>query len=309
MLGTGEPPLHNTESQALTETKRAGWGLNVEICSGGCGGNPWGAVGVCDVWSEPKMPKLSLNNTKHPKHEYKRPTKTVILRKVQPQSCFVLSHLPQQTPTWWECWVCPLLLTIFCIYHDALVNDTALWRWHSSTLWITALPELRCSSSKMLPNMSSAGPGHGSAKPGFKVWRLKATIFLTENLPITCTSCCNFLHLQWPSRSRGLGPNLAYFILRFGEGAILEPDAPVVFVNGVPASLHDQCKTHIDEEALRSASLVLEEELHFKRRERSGDQEPSLFLQNALFCVCKFFKCKQFNSGSDRVQRCCTRTC
>jgi hypothetical protein len=68
--------------------------------------------------------------------------------------------------------------------------------------------------------------------------------------------------------STGLGPNLAYFVLRFGEGAMREPDAPVVFVNGVPASLEDQCATRITEEAIRFARWVLEEESQPRRRDR-----------------------------------------
>lgn len=70
------------------------------------------------------------------------------------------------------------------------------------------------------------------------------------------------------ARIQGLGPNLAYFVLRFGEGAMREPDAPVVFVNGVPASLEDQCATRITEEAIRFARWVLEEESQPRRRDR-----------------------------------------
>ena len=95
----------------------------------------------------------------------------------------------------------------------------------------------------------------------------------------------------------GLGPNLAYFVLRFGAGAMLEPDAPVVFDRGVAASLQEQCAAQIDAAALRAAGLVLEEEsqpVRSQRREitrsqpiqgdRSGAREqvePSL----AQFCV------------------------
>lgn len=49
---------------------------------------------------------------------------------------------------------------------------------------------------------------------------------------------------------------------------MLEPDAPVVFVNGVPASLQDQCATRINEDAIRFARGVLEEESQPRRRDR-----------------------------------------
>eukprot|EP00438_Fugacium_kawagutii_P015082 Skav214573 [mRNA] locus=scaffold57:55151:61195:+ [translate_table: standard] len=72
----------------------------------------------------------------------------------------------------------------------------------------------------------------------------------------------------------GLGPNLAYFVLRYGHGAIFEADAPVVFVNGVFASLPDLCATHITEDAVRSARLILEVESQPRRdmRERGRPQ-------------------------------------
>ena len=69
----------------------------------------------------------------------------------------------------------------------------------------------------------------------------------------------------------GLGPNLAYFILRFGEAAIHEPDAPAVFVNGMHASLQDQCNLHINTDAIRHARLILQEET--QPRSRQGQRE------------------------------------
>ena len=66
----------------------------------------------------------------------------------------------------------------------------------------------------------------------------------------------------------GLGPNLAYFILRFGEAAMHEPDAPAVFVNGMHASLQDQCNLRINTDAIRHARLILQEETQPRRQER-----------------------------------------
>eukprot|EP00434_Breviolum_minutum_P032871 symbB.v1.2.029074.t1/scaffold3147.1/size62449/2 len=73
------------------------------------------------------------------------------------------------------------------------------------------------------------------------------------------------------ARIQGLGPNLAYFILRFGEAAIHEPDAPAVFVNGMHASLQDQCNLHINTDAIRHARLILQEET--QPRSRQGQRE------------------------------------
>ena len=72
----------------------------------------------------------------------------------------------------------------------------------------------------------------------------------------------------------GLGPNLAYFILRFGEAAVHEPDAPAVFVNGMHASLQDQCNLHINTDAIRHARLILQEETQPRQpRSRQGQRE------------------------------------
>lgn len=77
----------------------------------------------------------------------------------------------------------------------------------------------------------------------------------------------------------------------------MEADAPVVFVNGVFASLPDLCATHITDDAVRSARLILEEESQPRRdmRERGRPQritaseetevQPSLSTQRA-FPVC-----------------------
>jgi len=64
------------------------------------------------------------------------------------------------------------------------------------------------------------------------------------------------------ARIQGLRPNLAYFILRFGESAISDPDAPIVFVDGNLVSLSEHCATHIDADAMRLARSVLEKESH-----------------------------------------------
>ena len=75
----------------------------------------------------------------------------------------------------------------------------------------------------------------------------------------------------------GLGPNLAYFILRFGEAAMHEPDAPAVFVNGMHASLQDQCNLHINSDAIRHARLILQEETQPRRSQErecaAGERE------------------------------------
>jgi len=74
------------------------------------------------------------------------------------------------------------------------------------------------------------------------------------------------------ARIQGLGPNLAYFILRFGEAAVHEPDAPAVFVNGMHASLQDQCNLHINTDAIRHARLILQEETQPGRSRGSREQ-------------------------------------
>lgn len=76
------------------------------------------------------------------------------------------------------------------------------------------------------------------------------------------------------ARVQGLGPNLSYFLLRFGEGAMRGPDAPLVFVNGVPASLQDQCAARINEDAIRSARLVIQEETQPRQRDMRSERLP-----------------------------------
>lgn len=76
------------------------------------------------------------------------------------------------------------------------------------------------------------------------------------------------------ARVQGLAPNLAYFLLRFGEGAMLGPDAPLVFANGVPASLQDQCAAQINEYAIRSAWLVIQEETQPRQRDMRSQRLP-----------------------------------
>ena len=57
---------------------------------------------------------------------------------------------------------------------------------------------------------------------------------------------------------------------------MLEPDAPVVVVNGMPVSLQDQCVARISEDAIRLARWVLEEESQPKRGDtRDQDREMS----------------------------------
>lgn len=73
------------------------------------------------------------------------------------------------------------------------------------------------------------------------------------------------------ARIQGLAPNLAYFILRFGETAISDPDAPSVFVDGTLTSLSAHCAAHINAEAMRIAKSVLEKESH-PRALRSREQ-------------------------------------
>ena len=96
---------------------------------------------------------------------------------------------------------------------------------------------------------------------------------------------------------------------------MLEPDAPVVFVNGVPASLQDQCAARINEDAIRCARWVLDEESQQsqqsqRRRDRDQDlrdlrdmsspqgqrtdardkPEPSLDKQNTTFLKIQFYR-------------------
>ena len=72
----------------------------------------------------------------------------------------------------------------------------------------------------------------------------------------------------------GLGPNLAYFVLRFGQDAISEPDAPAVFVGGLRASLADACHLHISSSAISCAVSVLDEEQTANKRKET---ESALF--------------------------------
>ena len=60
-----------------------------------------------------------------------------------------------------------------------------------------------------------------------------------------------------PEFFQGLGPNLAYFTLRFGEAAICDPDAPSVFVDGHLVSLAEHCATHINADAMRTSACVV----------------------------------------------------
>ena len=60
-----------------------------------------------------------------------------------------------------------------------------------------------------------------------------------------------------PEFFQGLGPNLAYFTLRFGEAAICDPDAPSVFVDGNLVSLAEHCATHINADAMRTSACVV----------------------------------------------------
>ena len=54
---------------------------------------------------------------------------------------------------------------------------------------------------------------------------------------------------------------------------MLGPDAPLVFVNGVPASLQDQCAAQINEYAIRSAWLVIQEETQPRQRDMRSQEE------------------------------------
>ena len=55
---------------------------------------------------------------------------------------------------------------------------------------------------------------------------------------------------------------------------MLGPDAPLVFVNGVPASLQDQCAAQINEYAIRSAWLVIQEETQPRQRDMRSQRLP-----------------------------------
>ena len=76
----------------------------------------------------------------------------------------------------------------------------------------------------------------------------------------------------------GLGPNLAYFILRFGETAVSAPDAPLVLDKGLLADLSEACRRHVNDQAKQVAREVLRREggEHETLRGRTYQREPSI---------------------------------
>ncbi|CAK9088741.1 unnamed protein product [Durusdinium trenchii] len=75
-----------------------------------------------------------------------------------------------------------------------------------------------------------------------------------------------------------LGPNLAYFILRFGETAVSAPDAPLVLDKGLLADLSEACRRHVNDQAKQVAREVLRREggEHETLRGRTYQREPSI---------------------------------
>lgn len=80
------------------------------------------------------------------------------------------------------------------------------------------------------------------------------------------------------ARIQGLGPNLAYFILRFGETAVSAPDAPLVLDKGLLADLSEACRRHVNDQAKQVAREVLRREggEHETLRGRTYQREPSI---------------------------------